>query len=63
MTQTGAITVALRHALATTAAERNSRAAQVEAILRQIWATRSPKEANRVMQNTDSLYDELGLPK
>ncbi|MCL2803692.1 MAG: type II toxin-antitoxin system VapB family antitoxin [Micrococcales bacterium] len=62
MTQTGAITLALRQALEAAETADSDRAARVEAILQSIWATRSPGEAGRVERNARALFDQNGLP-
>jgi len=62
MTQTGAVTMALRQVLAETQEQAGIQADRVKAILEHIWANQSPEEANRIKQNSDKLYDERGLP-
>ena len=62
MTQTAAITTALRQALSASEDQASHRAGRVDAMLRQIWATNSPEESRRVHRNMDSLYNESGLP-
>gem|GEM_PF-2676580 len=62
MTQTGAITVALRQALDAADTSLGRRTERVEAILQRIWAGNTPEKAARIRQNLDDLYDERGLP-
>jgi len=63
MTQTGAITYALRRAIDTTEARQKAKAERVDRILHEIWASAPPGEAERIHRNMDDLYDDQGLIK
>jgi len=61
MTQTGAITYALRHVIDTSEAKQKAKSERVDRLLRDIWASAPADEAKRVQANMDTLYDEQGL--
>jgi len=63
MTQTGAITYALRRAIDTTEARQAAKAERVDRLLHEIWSSAPPGEAARIQRNMDDLYDDEGLIK
>jgi len=63
MTQTGAITYALRRAIDTTEARQKAKAERVDRILHEIWATNTPEKIAAIKQRMDDLYDDQGLIK
>jgi antitoxin VapB len=62
LTQTGAITFALRRALAESDNAEAARRRHIEQTLHRIWGESTAAEGERIQSTMDNLYDELGLP-
>ena len=64
MTQTGAITYALRRSLEPeSGAGSSSRRARVDRLLQVIWQSHADGDDRRIQRNMDGLYDHQGLPR